>query len=41
MITFGSDGPSAAVMTSASTNSGNDCRMSVTRWNTRSTQPER
>ena len=41
MITFGSDGPSAAVITSASTSSGSDCRMSVMRWNMRSTQPER
>ena len=41
MITFGSEGPSAAVITSASTNSGRACRMSVMRWNTRSTQPER
>ena len=41
MITFGSDGPSAAVMTSASTSSGSAWKMSVTRWNTRSTQPER
>jgi len=41
MITLGSDGPSAAVMISASTNSGKACRISVTRWNTRSTQPER
>ena len=41
MMTFGSDGPSAAVITSASTNSGSACRMSVMRWNTRSTQPER
>ena len=41
MMTFGSDGPSAAVMTSASTNSGSDCMISVTRWNYESTQPER
>jgi hypothetical protein len=41
MITFGSDGPSAAVITSASTSNGSACRMSVMRWNTRSTQPER
>src|SRR6267142_1252297 len=40
-ITFGSDGPSAAVITSASTRSGRACRMSVTRWNRRSTQPDR
>ena len=41
MITFGSDGPSAAVITSASTSKGRACRISVTRWNTRSTQPDR
>ena len=40
-ITLGSDGPSAAVITSASTNSGSACSMSMRRWNTRSTQPER
>ena len=40
MIMLGSDGPSAAVMTSASTSSGRACSISVTRWNTRSTQPE-
>ena len=40
MITFGSDGPSAAVITSASTSKGRACRISVMRWNTRSTQPE-
>src|SRR3984893_8717748 len=40
-ITFGSDGPSAAVITSASTNSGKACKISVMRWNTRSTQPDR
>jgi len=41
MMTFGSEGPSAAVITSASTKSGSACKTSVTRWNTRSTQPER
>ena len=41
MITFGSDGPSAAVITSASTSKGRACRISVMRWNKRSTQPER
>ena len=41
MITFGSDGPKAAVITSARTNSGKACRISVIRWNTRSTQPDR
>src|SRR5215213_6831305 len=41
MITFGSEGPSAAVITSASTSKGRACRISVMRWNTRSTQPER
>src|SRR6185312_5801284 len=40
-ITFGSEGPRAAVITSASTRSASACMMSVTRWNTRSTQPER
>ena len=29
------------IWTSASTRSGRDCRMSVTRWNIKSTQPER
>ena len=41
MITFGSEGPKAAVMISASTSSGKACKMSVMRWNTRSTQPDR
>ena len=41
MMMLGSDGPSAAVITSASTSSGRACRMSVTRWNSRSTQPDR
>ena len=40
-ITLGNEGPSAAVITNARTSNGNACNMSVTRWNTRSTQPER
>src|SRR5437763_13649044 len=38
MITFGKDGPSAAVITSASTKSGSACKMAVTRWNSRLTE---
>ena len=41
MITFGSDGPSAAVITSASTSSGKACKMSINRWNNRSTHPDK
>ena len=34
MITVGSDGPNAAVITSASTSSGNPCMMSKAGWMT-------
>ena len=39
MITLGTDGPSDADITSASTSSGSPCRMSITRWATRSILP--
>jgi hypothetical protein len=39
MIVFESDGPSAAVITSAITSSGSDCIMSISRCTRRSYQP--
>src|SRR6185369_7346107 len=39
MITFGIEGPSEADITSASTSSGSPCRMSSSRWATRSVLP--
>jgi hypothetical protein len=39
MMVFSSEGPSAAVITSAITSSGSDCIMSITRCTTRSYQP--
>ena len=39
MMVLGSDGPSAAVITSAMTSSGSDCIMSMKRCTIRSYQP--